>query len=134
MMDGSGALTVPWAGDDRRFLIGIDQLRELEGHTNVGALLTYQRVVSGEAKEDEYRTIIRLGLLGGGMQQSEVSALLKVFCDGAKVSLRENRRVAQLVLLAGITGPPRERKPGKAKAEPSAPDASTSPPSTAPES
>jgi hypothetical protein len=58
---------------------------------------------------DDARDILRLGLVGGGMEPAEAHRLLKhYFDDFERYPLLSNMRPAFMVLLAGLTGPPQE--------------------------
>lgn len=126
-------------GEGYRFDISkIKQQRELEAKCDAGIQRIMQRLLSGDARVDDYRETIRLGLIGGGMAPVTATKLVVDYVDGRPRI--ESISVAVAVLMTLCTGRNADDAEDGDDADagkPEAPETSageqTSPPSTAPE-
>jgi hypothetical protein len=97
-------VTLEWAGVERRFALAIGHLRELQSHCGIGPQALWVRMVGPDWRVDDAREVIRLGLIGGGMEPSKASALIRDYYDpwiGDPVHLPTARAI-----LAGAMTPP----------------------------
>lgn len=130
--DASCQLT--WGDGEYRFRLPIGQIRELQDKTGAGPNVVLKRLIDGSWHVDDVREVIRLGLIGGGIEPTRAHTLVKRYVD--ERPLMENVQHAQAILIVALTGPlPVGDEPGKpdpAKSEMEATtDASISPASTA---
>lgn len=70
------ALTLVWPGGEDSFRLNIATLRAIEQRSNAGLAVILTRLLSGTWYLDDVYSVIRLGLIGGGM--SEKDAQLKM--------------------------------------------------------
>lgn len=142
-MSADGSVTLPWAGENRRFRLAIGQLRELQEGVNkwrvaigappIGPRTLLRLLVEGDGWIDEIREVIRLGLIGGGMKIDLVPGLVKRYVD--ERPLMESAQVAQAILLTALVGDvddPVGKHPAETAATEARATASSSPQSTAP--
>lgn len=127
-MSGDGSLTRAWGDGEYRFRLAIGQLRELESSRNSGALEILQRFAFGTYRVDDVSEILRLGLIGGGLDPLTAKSKVTRFFVAGHFS--DNVPVASEILKTAIIGD--ESDPvGKEQAEePSRPVASASPTSS----
>jgi hypothetical protein len=112
-------------GDDKHsFRLAIGQLRELQEKSGVSPFAVLARMVAYIPMVDDCREVIRLGLIGGGMEPPKALALVRAYCDERPPA--ESLPSAIAILQAGLMGVPDE-EPGKSPGETTAP---TAPPTT----
>lgn len=128
----NGSIRFVWAGDERYFRLRIGELRELQTLCDAGPEEIKDRILAGKWRVDDLREILRLGLIGGGMEPMKVIALLKLHFDD--VEPLKNKTPAFLVITAGLCGDPTDEVGKKDQAEKNQKSGSASPPSTEPES
>jgi hypothetical protein len=142
-MSADGGIPLFWGDDDHRFRLGIGQFRELQelinkrrlaiGAPAIGPLTLLNALKANDAWPDDIRDVIRLGLVGGGLEPAEAQRLLKhYFDDFERFPPLGNMKPAFLILLAGLTGPPQDIDVSKKKTRRKRTRPSTSPDSTAP--
>jgi len=135
-MSRDAAVALDFAGERRRFRLAIGQLRLLQEACDAGPLQIYRRILDGTWRIDELRQVLYLGLVGGGLADAKATALVRQVVDAFGTPPMELVPLAKAVLLAALFGVPDEPlgeegdPPGEAGA--ASPDASGSPPSTAP--
>lgn len=70
-MPRDGSIVLAWGDGDHRFRLPIGQLRELEEKRSGGLFELFDRMVRRTCRIDDIREIIRLGLIGGGIGQTD---------------------------------------------------------------
>lgn len=70
-----------WPGGENSFLLSIGELRALEQRTGVGSFVSMTRLLTSQWHIDDVVSTIRLGLIGGGMLESEAKTLLEKALD-----------------------------------------------------
>jgi hypothetical protein len=101
-MAAYGEITLPWADGDYAFRLGFRQIGEFEEKFD-GSFLAYcQRLAGGDAKFNEIREIIRLGLIGGGMEPAKALSLVKGYVEERPPS--ESLAIAILIARSGAFG------------------------------
>lgn len=138
-MSRSAAINLPWADGEYTFRLGFAQLIELQEEIDAGPYVILDRLrdrkrrpkdeerPDEDDREDddeedvplpprcgvrEIRAVIRLGLLGGGLDAKAVGKLIRKYVE-ARVP-EENRLVAWTALLIALHGAP-EEEVGKKK-------------------
>ena len=92
-----------WPGGEHPFRLGIEELRALQQKTDCGPEFLLMRLRSGQWHVDDLSETLRLGLIGGGMDQS---AALKIVRDAFERTPMIAFKVPALtVLMAGVYGP-----------------------------
>jgi hypothetical protein len=144
-MSGDGGLELFWGDDNQRFRLAIGQFRELQEKVNlrririgapmVGPMDLVRQLQANNAWPDDVRDVIRLGLVGGGMEPIAAHRLLVAYFDDVdRHPLLSHMKPAFTILLAGLTGPVEQadaKKKTKTSGEPTSDSPSTSPGSTA---
>lgn len=131
-MSRDASVSFEWADGLHTFRLPIGQLRELQEKTGVGPLRLFNRLLDGSWHVDDAREVMRLGLIGGGMEPLEALRLVQRYVDARP--LMETQAPALLVMGAALHGTEQEGTPGKEEAPEAATSAplSNSPPSTDP--
>lgn len=119
-MSRDGSISFDWADGLHNFRLPLSQLRELQEKTGVGPMRLFQRLMDGSWRVDDAREIMRLGLIGGGMEPAQALRLVQRYVDVRP--LAEAQAPAMLVLGAALHGTDQEAMPGKEEA----PEAATS--------
>jgi len=122
-MSADGSIELAWAGEDRRFRIGIGEFRSLQESVNarrvlisaplVGPAALLQMLRTNDAWPDDVRDVLKAGLVGGGVTLTEATKLLIRQFDGKPVL--EHTKTAFLILLAGLVGVPDDEPKSKKK-------------------
>lgn len=104
-----------WAGGEHDFLLAaIGQLKALEQSRDSGPLEIYVRIVNGTYRGDDITEVLRLGLIGGGMDKDEARKLVVGSLNLA--SINSLRVTAIAVLNNTLFWDGRGDEPGEAQA------------------
>lgn len=128
-MDGSGNISFDWGDGEQKFRLAMKQLRELQEKTGVGPEALYERIRTGQWRMADLRETIRLGLIGGGMDEVRAANLMRAYFDEGPYLKHKPSAVA--ILLAALMGPPDDpilsaKKPRRGRAARKSPSPSTS--------
>lgn len=104
MADGSGKITIIWGDGEHIFRLALKQLSELQDKTGYGPEALYNRVKDGEWFARDLRETIRLGLIGGGMDEVAAAKLMRQYFDESP--LLKHKPTVTAILLAALLGPP----------------------------
>jgi hypothetical protein len=116
--DTADASTViAWGDGEHRCRLAIKQLRELEDKRNAGTGEIYRRIALGIWRADDLFEVIRLGLIGGGMEPQRALALVTRYFN--ELPLAENALAANAILGIAVLGR-QDDQPGKAPPDPEA--------------
>jgi hypothetical protein len=129
-----GDVVLPWADGEHTFNIRkigpATELQDKCGGVGVGTIMN--RLLKGNFFVADFREVIRLGLIGGGMRPVEASDLTKRYVDDRP--WQESVLVATAIITAAIVGTPKEHVGKKGQAEGTATETvtagSSAPPST----
>jgi hypothetical protein len=143
-MSADGGIELFWGDGEQRFRMAIGQFRELQEKVNlrrlkigapmVGPMDLVRQLQANNAWPDDVRDVIRLGLVGGGMEPAAAHRLLTIYFDDTdRYPPLSQMKPAFLILLAGLTGPVEDavKKKKTRRARP-VKSPSTSPDTTAP--
>ena len=97
------SITAPWADGDYRFHVGMKQIRELQDNCGAGPLELLDRIVAGQFRAGDIGEVVRLGLIGGGMDPLAALAKVRSYVDARP--LGESRLLAAAILSAALFGP-----------------------------
>lgn len=70
-MARDGSINLSWGDGEHRFRLPIGQLRELEEKRGAGLFELFAKMVQRTCRIDDIREILRLGLIGGGIGQTD---------------------------------------------------------------
>lgn len=121
MSTRDGSIELDWPDQTRTFRLRIGELRELQEKCgNRGPLTIWNALMSGTWLVDDVIQPIRLGLIGGGMEQGAALKIVNTHLGDGR--LKEGVMVAQAIILRAVTGPPDEQlKSPPAKGGPAEP-------------
>ena len=75
-----GSIVLPFGDEERLFRLGIDQILSLEEKRDCGVAVLYGRLMEQAWALPDITEIIRLGLIGGGMEIRAAKALVERCC------------------------------------------------------
>ncbi len=96
------AAPIRWVGGEHDFCLTIGDLRALQDQCKAGPPLILTRLTTSQWMVDDVFTVLRLGLIGGGMEKAEARALVERMADQS--GLMRLATVAQLVLGLALVG------------------------------
>lgn len=128
-MSRDGSVELQWAGDVRRFRLGIDELLALQEKRDSGPFEIALRLRSNTWRLQDVQETIRLGLLGAEVEPKAAKELVETQVVPGKLMI--NAFVALAILLAALEGDGVEQ-PKKKPPAAASPGGSPPPPSTAP--
>lgn len=68
--------SIVWPGGEHDFCLGIGELRALEQRSDAGCFVILTRLLTSQWKIDDVLQPIRLGLIGGGMDDREAQKVI----------------------------------------------------------
>lgn len=101
--DGSALLTTTWGDDEHVFRLGLREIRQLQAKVDCGPEMLYSRIRAGNWYIDDLKETIRLGLIGGGMDEVKAANMMR---DHFLAPYLQHKPIAQAILLAALVGPP----------------------------
>lgn len=113
-MSRDASIALDWADETFQFRLGWGELAKLQEACDAGPFVVLDRLRSGACKVEDISNVIRLGLIGGGMEP--VPALKKVRAYVEARPPAESRLTAIAVLSAGCYGAPEEEVEKKSPA------------------
>ncbi len=105
--------TLPWADGNYTFRLGWGELIQLQEVCNAGPFEILKRLGIGTWRVQEISAVIRLALIGGGLEPAKALSLVQYYVE--KRPPMENVVFAHGILSVGVQGAPDEA-PGKAGA------------------
>lgn len=97
--------TYVWEGGEHAFKLGIGQLRALQSATDVGPLFLLGRIGGSQWFVDDILETIRLGLIGGGMDEAAAKKLVnRVFSDDNTSAFYKHVVLATRILRDAVMG------------------------------
>ncbi len=117
-MSRDATIELPFADGDYVFRLAWGELIKLQEACDAGPYVILDRLLTGRWKVEEISNVIRLGLIGGGMEPIPARKLVQSYVE--KRPPLENLVIAQRVLGAGVVGTSEEvvgKKPEAANPE-----------------
>ncbi|THK38104.1 gene transfer agent family protein [Ensifer sp. MPMI2T] len=105
-MSRSAAIDLDWGDSTYRFALRWGELAELQERVDAGPYVVLHRLHSHQWRIEDISNVIRLGLIGGGMEPA--AALRKVRTYVESRPPLENHSHALAILSAGLLGAPEE--------------------------
>lgn len=124
-MSADGSVELVFAGDGRRFRLGIANLIALQEKRNSGPMEIATRLQLGVWRVEDITETLRIGLIGGG--EDPKKAKLLVDAEVRDGNIIAHVLTAQAVILAALQGVP-DDPVGKKKRRRMRPRATNSPP------
>lgn len=107
-------ITMKWGDGEYDFNLKLGQIRELQQKTGVGPYKLYERVRSHEWLVDDLRETLRLGLIGGGMENVKALQLIENNFD-ERSKIQQEEPVIR-ILINWLVGEKDDEEVGKSKA------------------
>lgn len=95
-----------WADGTYSFRLGWGDMAKLQEACDAGPLVILDRLTSGAWRIEDISSVIRLGLIGGGMEPGAALKKVRTYVEDRPPV--ENLLVAQAVLSVGCYGAPEE--------------------------
>lgn len=106
-MSRDATVTFDWADGAHSFRLAWGQLGELQEKCDAGPYVVLQRLHSGAWRIEDIANVIRLGLIGGGMDPTAALKLTRAYVEARPTM--ENLIPAQVILSAALMGAPDEK-------------------------
>jgi hypothetical protein len=125
-------IEIDWADGTHAFRLAFRELIELDEKRQCGPFELLNRIQSGTWRAEDVREVIRIGLIGGGMEPGKALAMVRRYVEEVP-DWHSNSIIASAILMAALAGNEVE-DPGKSEAvdgtaqAPEKTDASPSPP------
>jgi hypothetical protein len=117
-MSRDASIALDWADGTHQFRLAWAEIAELQEKCNAGPYEILQRLTTGRWRIEEISNVIRLGLIGGGMEPIPALKLVRAYVEARPPF--ENLMHAQAIMSAGLMGAPDEddvKKNSEAKAK-----------------
>lgn len=119
-MSRDASIDLDFGDDTHRFRLGYGELMQLQEATDAGPMWVLGRLMAPTAENRGWRvndiaTIIRLGLIGGGMPPAAALKLVRTYVEARPPM--ENLILAQIVLSTALMGAPEDEKKSAAEEE-----------------
>lgn len=105
-MSRDAKIVLDWADGTFPFRLGWGEIAELQEKVDAGPYVVLHRLHSHEWRIEHISNVIRLGLIGGGMDPVAALKKVRTYVE-ARVPL-ENHAFAVAILSAGLMGAPDE--------------------------
>lgn len=112
-MSRASEVTLDWGDGTYAFALKWGQLIELQEKCDAGPAYILSQLIDGTWRVEQIANILRLGLIGGGMEPVAALKLVRTYVHDRPPL--ENLPPAQAVLAAAVMGAPDE-EPGKPEA------------------
>lgn len=114
-MSRDARVELDWADGTYQFRLAWGQLAELQEKTDAGPYVVLRRLMESTWFLTDISQVIRLGLIGGGMEPSKALQMVRTYVEDRPPV--ENLPTAQAVMMAACMGAPDDKV-----GEPPAPD------------
>lgn len=105
----NGAITADFGDGTYSFRLALGELEELQEKTDAGPFVVLRRLFDGSWRTSDVREVIRLGLIGGGMEPLRALGLVRRYVDGRSAWIA-SASIAQAILGASLSGAPEENE------------------------
>lgn len=105
-MSRDGSCEVPFNGQRTMFKLAWRELMKIQEACDAGPYVVLDRLLTGRWNLQDISEVIKWGLIGAGMPQSDALKLIETEVEGRRPL--ENLVIAQTVLGAGVVGAPEE--------------------------
>lgn len=112
-MSRDGSITAEFGGRDEKFRLGLAELEELQDVTGRGPEWLANRFRDGDWRVKDLRQVLRIGLIGGGLDLKDAEARCRRYFDEIP-RLIDHKSIAFTLLMTALLGP-EEDPPGKLK-------------------
>lgn len=105
-MSRDASIALDWADGTYQFRLAWAQIGELQEKCNAGPFEILRRLSVGTWRVEDISNVLRLGLIGGGMEPVPALKLVRLYVEARPPM--ENLLPAQAVMSAGLMGAPDE--------------------------
>lgn len=113
-MSRDAKIELDWADGLKVFRLGWGEIIQLQEACDAGPYVVLQRLITGGWKVQDISSVIRLGLVGGGLEPAKALKLVRDYVESRPPM--ENTMLASAILNAGLMGAPDEL-PGEESGE-----------------
>lgn len=113
-MSRDASITIDFGDGTYHFRLAWGQIVKLQEECDAGPYVILQRLYGGTWKVQDISSVIRWGLIGGGLDPAQALRLVRTYVESRPPV--ENLLTAQAVLSAGCVGAPDEDAGKKAEA------------------
>ncbi|MBY3386406.1 gene transfer agent family protein [Rhizobium laguerreae] len=106
-MSRDAKITLTWADGDYVFRLGWSEIAALQEATDAGPYVVLNRLHTGQWRIEDISNVIRLGLIGGGLEPVKALKLIRTYVEARPPM--ENHPHAVAILAAGLIGAEDER-------------------------
>lgn len=112
-MSRDASITLDWADGTYQFRLAWGELAKLQEACNCGPYVVLNRILDTSWRIEDISSVIRLGLIGGGLTPVEATQKVRSWVEGRPPM--ENLATARAVLMAALMGAPEEAVKKKRK-------------------
>ncbi|MCF6126068.1 gene transfer agent family protein [Mesorhizobium sp. M7A.F.Ca.CA.001.07.2.1] len=114
-MSRDARVTLDFADGTYPFRVGWGEFAELQEKTDAGPFVVLGRLMDRTCRTTDISNVIRLGLIGGGMEPAKALTLVRSYVEDRPPA--ENLPIAQAILMAACMGAPDEAGEPKKKSQ-----------------
>jgi len=114
MANRNGQIELDFGDGTYSFRLGWGELQKLQEACDAGPFAIFNRLGDYSFKAQDVREILRLGLIGGGLEPTKALQLVRDYVE--ERPLMENVPLCQAVLGSALVGAPEEETAKKSKA------------------
>lgn len=107
-MSRSASITLAWADGDYHFRLAWGEIIQVQEATDAGPFVVLGRLQDGTWRVEDISSVIRLGLIGGGLEPPKALKLTRTYVESRPPV--ENLLIAIAILQAGLMGAPDEEE------------------------
>lgn len=101
-MSRDASIDLDWADGNFRFRLGWGELEELQEKTDAGPYVVLRRLWEGTWKIQDLSNVVRLGLIGGGMEPTQAMRKVRTYVESRPAM--ESVDPAAAILAASLIG------------------------------
>lgn len=105
-MSRDARIEMAWADGTYAFRLGWGEFVGLQEACDAGPFVILNRLQSGAWRVQDLSSVIRFGLIGGGLEPTKALTLTRLYVEGRPPT--ESLLVAEAILTAGLVGAPDE--------------------------
>lgn len=105
-MSRDASITHDWGDNTYTFRLAWGQIVQLQEACDAGPFVILNRLSDGTWRVQDISSVIRFGLIGGGMKPADALKLVRTYVEDRPPV--ENLLIAQAIMAAGVMGAPDE--------------------------
>lgn len=113
-MSRDASLTIDWADGSHTFRLGIREWEQIDETCEIGPLELFRVMNAGTWRFKHLREVIRLALIGGGMEPIKALSLVRTYVEQRPPL--ESALLCEAIVKVGVMGAPPDDQPQKKSA------------------